>query len=112
MVPIDPIQRLHHHHRVAADHAHAQARLLVVGLALGRFVEHEVEKDLEGGEAQTPQGQSPLRREVSPRKAVGGTNIEAPQEANDFSRAVELDFDPFVEILGRVSWRGWIAAGV
>lgn len=36
--PSNPIQRLHHDHRVPANHAHADPHLFVIGFALGRFV--------------------------------------------------------------------------
>jgi hypothetical protein len=43
---INAIQRLQHDDGVAADHAHAQAHFLVVGPALGRFVEDDVQEDV------------------------------------------------------------------
>ena len=70
VVGVDAVQRLEHDDGVAADHAHAQADLLVVGLALGGFVEDDVEED-----------------------------VVAAQRAHDFARAVELHFDALVEVL-------------
>ena len=70
VVGVDAIQRLEHDHGVAADHAHSQADFLVVGLALGGFVEDDVEED-----------------------------VVAAQRAHDFARAVELHFDALVEVL-------------
>ena len=70
VVGVDAVQRLEHDDGVAADHAHAQADFLVVGLALGRFVEDDVEED-----------------------------VVAAQRAHDFARAVELHFDALVEVL-------------
>ena len=70
VVGVDAVQRLEHDDGVAADHAHAQADLLIVGLALGGFVEDDVEED-----------------------------VVAAQRAHDFARAVELHFDALVEVL-------------
>lgn len=70
-IRINPIQRLEHDHRIAANDAHAEADFLVVGLALGRFVEDDVEED-----------------------------VVAAQRAHDFARSVELHFDALVEVLG------------
>jgi hypothetical protein len=67
---VNAIQRLEHDDGVAADHAHSQANFLVVGLALGRFVEDDVEED-----------------------------VVAAQRTHDFARAVELHFDALVEVL-------------
>jgi hypothetical protein len=67
---VDAIQRLEHDDGVAADHAQSQADFLVVRLALGRFVEDDVEED-----------------------------VVAAQRAHDFARAVELHFDALVEVL-------------
>lgn len=70
VVGIDAVQRLEHDDGIAADHTHAQADFLVVGFALGRFVEDDVEED-----------------------------VVAAQRAHDFARAVELHFDALVEVL-------------
>jgi hypothetical protein len=70
VVGVDAIQRLEHDHGVAADHTHSQADFLVVGLALGGFVEDDVEED-----------------------------VVATQRTHDFARAVELHFDALVEVL-------------
>ena len=46
IIPSNPIQRLHHDHRIAANHAHSQPDFLTAGFALCRFVEDDVEEDL------------------------------------------------------------------
>lgn len=69
-IRINPIQRLEHDHSIPADHTHSQADFLVVGFALGGFVEDDVEED-----------------------------VVAAQRAHDFARAVELHFDALVEVL-------------
>jgi len=56
---VNAIQRFQHDDCVAADHAHAQAHFLVVGPALGGFVQHNVQE-----------------------------NVVAAQRAHDFARAV------------------------
>ena len=71
-VLVNAIQRLEHDHSITADHAHAQADFLVVGLALGGFVEDDVEE-----------------------------HVVAAQGAHNFARAVELHFDALVEVLWR-----------
>lgn len=70
VVGVDAVQRLEHDDGVAADHAHAQTDFLIVGLALGGFVQDDVEED-----------------------------VVAAQRAHDFARAVELHFDALVEVL-------------
>lgn len=46
VIAVDPVEGFHHDHRVSTDHAHAQPHLFVVRLALGGFVEDDVEEDL------------------------------------------------------------------
>ena len=70
VIRVNTVQRLEHDDGVAADHAHSQADFLVVGFALGGFVEDDVEED-----------------------------VVAAQRAHDFARAVELHFDALVEVL-------------
>jgi hypothetical protein len=79
---VNAIQRLEHDDGVAADHAHSQADFLVVGLALGRFVEDDVEE-----------------------------NVVAAQRAHDFTRAIELHFDALVEVLWRERLLVGVACG-
>lgn len=88
---MDTVQRLHHDDRVAADHAHAQWHAAAGGYFRG-FVEDDVEED--------------LRMYVSDRwfvhylgRRLVGTYVVAAEGAHDLARAVELDFDAFVEVL-------------
>jgi hypothetical protein len=67
---VDAIQRLQHDDGVSANHTHAEAHFLVVGSALGRLVQHDVQED-----------------------------VVAAQRAHDFARAVQLHFDALVEVL-------------
>lgn len=85
-ITVNAIQRLEHDDGVSPDDTHPQAHFLVVGPALGGFVEDDVEED-----------------------------VVAAQRAHNLARAVQLHFDALVEVLlvlfcqlclvGKETWR-------
>lgn len=118
VIAVDPIERLHHYHRVAADHAHPQSHLLAARFAFRRLVEHHVQEDLLSISNQCMFPFLYRRRCHRPRHlSYCCPYIISPQRPHHLSRSIELDFDALVEVLRRhtISFlarvRAWIGFG-
>lgn len=91
----NPIQRLHHNHRISANYTHSQPDFFVVGFAFRGFVEHDVQEDLG---ILMEVSEVVLERERG--SFVGMSHVVAAEGAHDFAGAIELDFNALVEVLG------------
>jgi hypothetical protein len=84
----NPLQCLHHDHRVAADDNHAELDLLAVILLLDSIVQNDIQENL---------GVKLVCRRL--QNTERDSYIVSTEDANDLAAAIELDKQPLVEVL-------------